>query len=173
MLVKIGRNWNPVDSAGGNVKWYSYFGKQYGRSPQNKHRISMTLNRNENKQIHRMTQQFHFQCMCAQSCPTLCNPLDHSPSGCSVHGIFQARILEWVATSSSRGSSQPRDCTCISCVSCIFFTTEPPEKPPLPSIYPKELKAGTQRDNCILMYIVVLFIIAKRVKELKYPSADK
>ena len=43
--------------------------------------------------------------MCAksfQSCPTLCDPLDHSPPGSSVHGILQARILEWIATSSSR-----------------------------------------------------------------------
>ena len=42
-----------------------------------------------------------------------------SPSGCSVHGIFQARILEWVAFSSSRGSSQTRDQTHLSCISCI------------------------------------------------------
>ena len=40
--------------------------------------------------------------MCAQSCPTLCNPKDYSPPGYSVHGIFQARILEWVAISYSR-----------------------------------------------------------------------
>ena len=44
-----------------------------------------------------------------QSCPTLCNPVDHSPLGSSVHGILQARILEWVVISFSRGSSQPRD----------------------------------------------------------------
>ena len=79
----------------------------------------MKLNRNENKQIHRMIQQFHFYRMHAQSCPTLCDSLDRSPSASSVHGIFQARILEWVATSSSRGSSQPRDRTHVSCVSCI------------------------------------------------------
>ena len=48
-------------------------------------------------------------CVCAQSCLTLCNPMDCSPPGSSVHGIFQARILEWVAISSSRGSSQPRN----------------------------------------------------------------
>ena len=51
----------------------------------------------------------------AQSCLTLCHPKDCSPPGSSVHGIFQARILEWVAISSSRGSSQPRDWTCVSC----------------------------------------------------------
>jgi hypothetical protein len=55
----------------------------------------------------------------AQSCPALCNPLDCSPPGSSVHGILQARILEWVAMPSSSGPSQPRDRTHISCVSCI------------------------------------------------------
>ena len=44
-----------------------------------------------------------------QLCPTLCNPMDHSPLGVSVHGILQARILELVARPSSRISSQPRD----------------------------------------------------------------
>ena len=47
----------------------------------------------------------------AQSCPTLCNPMDCSLPGSFVHGIFQARILEWVAISFSRRSSQPRDQT--------------------------------------------------------------
>ena len=53
----------------------------------------------------------------SQSCPTLCNPLDCSPSGSSVHETLQVRILKWVAMPSSRGSSQPRDQTCISYVS--------------------------------------------------------
>ena len=44
-----------------------------------------------------------------QSCPTLCDPVHYSQPGSSVHGILQARILEWVAISFSRGSSQPRD----------------------------------------------------------------
>ena len=51
----------------------------------------------------------------AQLCLTLCDPMDRSPPGSSVHGILQARILEWVAIPSSRGSSQPRDRTCVSC----------------------------------------------------------
>ena len=66
-----------------------------------------------------------------QSCLTICKPVDYNQSDPSVHGILQARILEWVAISSSRGSSQPRNWTRISCVSCIagrFFTTEPPGK---------------------------------------------
>ena len=52
----------------------------------------------------------------AQLSLTLCDPMDCSPPGSYVHRIFQARILEWVAISSSRGSSQPRDGTCISCI---------------------------------------------------------
>ena len=48
-----------------------------------------------------------------------CDPMNYSPPGSSVHGIFQARVLEWVAISCSRGSSGPRDWTCISWVSCI------------------------------------------------------
>ena len=52
----------------------------------------------------------------AQSCPAVCDPMDCSPPGSSVHGILQARILEWAAISSSRRSSQPRDQTQVSCV---------------------------------------------------------
>ena len=54
-------------------------------------------------------------CLVAKSCPTLCNPIDCSPPG-SVHGISQARTLEWVATSFSRGSSQSKNWTHISCI---------------------------------------------------------
>ena len=73
-------------------------------------------------------------CVCSvvQLCLTLCKPMDGSPPGSSVHGIFQATILGQVAISSSRGSSWPRDQTHISCISCtgrrIFFHT-PPEDP--------------------------------------------
>ena len=52
-----------------------------------------------------------------QSCPTLCDPIDGSPPGSSVHGILQARTLEWVAMPSSKGSSQPRDQTHIFYIS--------------------------------------------------------
>ena len=60
-------------------------------------------------------------CMHAKSlqlCLTLCNPMDCSPPGSSVPGILQARILEWVAIPSSRGSSQHRDRTLVSYTSC-------------------------------------------------------
>ena len=57
--------------------------------------------------------------LCAQSRSTLGDPMDCSPPGSSVHRIFQARILEWVAISSSRGSSQLTDQACVSCSSCL------------------------------------------------------
>ena len=55
----------------------------------------------------------------AQFCPTLCDPMDCSPPSSSVHGILQARRVEWVAMPSSRGSSRPRDQTHIFCVCCL------------------------------------------------------
>ena len=58
----------------------------------------------------------------AQSCLTLCNPMDCSLPGSSVHGIFQARILEWVVISFSRGSSRPRDRTRVSLIVGRRFT---------------------------------------------------
>ena len=54
----------------------------------------------------------------AQSCPTLCDPMD-----CTVHGILQARILEWVTIPFSKGSSQPRDQTQVSLILGRFFTS--------------------------------------------------
>ena len=54
-----------------------------------------------------------------QLCLTLCNTMDCSLRGSSVLGILQAGILEWVAMPSSRGSPLPRDCTLLSCVSCV------------------------------------------------------
>ena len=63
----------------------------------------------------------------AQSCPALCHPVDCSLPGSSVHGMSQA--WEWVATSFSGGSSQPRDRTCGFCTASRFFITETPGKP--------------------------------------------
>ena len=59
----------------------------------------------------------------AQSCPALCDPMDCSPPGFSIHGIFQAWVLEWVAISFSRGSSRPSNWTRVSCVADRHFTT--------------------------------------------------
>ena len=61
-------------------------------------------------------------CLVAKLCPTLCDPMDCSPPGSSVHGISQATILEWVAISFSRGFSKPRDQTHISCLTGGFLS---------------------------------------------------
>ena len=58
-------------------------------------------------------------CVCIQSCPTLYNPMDGNPPGSSLHKTSQARVVEWVAISSPRVSSWPRDSTHVSRVSCI------------------------------------------------------
>ena len=57
-----------------------------------------------------------------QSCPTLCDPTNCSPQSSSIHVILQTRILEWIAISFSRGSSQPRDRTRVSHIAARFFT---------------------------------------------------
>ena len=92
-----------------------------------------------------MTLQFSFPlvwqpwrpCVCMSACsviqlnPTPCHPMDYSPPGSSVHGILQARLLEWVAISFSRGSSWPRDQTTSLTSSALegrFFTPLPPGK---------------------------------------------
>ena len=58
----------------------------------------------------------------AQLCPTLCDPMDCSLPGSSVHGIFLARVLKWIDIFYSRGSSQPRDWTRVSCIAGGCFT---------------------------------------------------
>ena len=71
----------------------------------------------------------------AQSCPILCDPMDCSPQGSSVHELLQARILEWVTIPSFRGSSRLRDWTRVSCTAGGFFTIwatrEAPREPRL------------------------------------------
>ena len=77
---------------------------------------------------------FKFSCLfydptlVIQSCPTLCNPMDYSLIGSSVHGILQARILEWVVIPFSRGSSWPRDWTWVFCMQVGSLPSEPPGK---------------------------------------------
>ena len=87
--------------------------------------------------------------------PTCCDPMDCSRPGSSVLGISQARILEWVAISFSRGSSWPRDWTCVSCLAGKFFTTEPQGKI-LSSLYypiiPLILRYETTNNLAALYY---------------------
>ena len=68
-------------------------------------------------------------CLVIQLCPTLCDPMDCSPPGSSVHGILQVRILEWIALPSSRGSSQPRGRTRSPALQADSLSSEPPGKP--------------------------------------------
>ena len=79
---------------------------------------------------HQLPEFTQTQCMCKVKSEVAhsLRPVECSPPSSSVHGIFQARILEWVAISFSRGSSQSRDQTCISCLAGRFFTTEPSGK---------------------------------------------
>ena len=101
-------------------------------------------------------------CVRAQSLQfftTLCDPTDCSPPGSSVRGISQAKILEWVAISFSRGSSQPRDWICVSCISCVtgrLFTAEPPGKPLSHTEYYKIL-------SIVLSLELLLFILCRVV----------
>ena len=57
-----------------------------------------------------------------QSCLTLCDPMDYSPPGSSVHGVLQVRILRWAAIPFSKGSSWPKDGTWVSCIAGGLFT---------------------------------------------------
>ena len=103
-----------------------------------------------------------------QSCPTLCNPMNCSLPGSSVHGIFQAGILEWVAISFSRGSSQPRDQTWVSHIASRFFTTGPPREkltleketwkdqeryPESSKRIPRQGLLGRQSGSCVRHYL--------------------
>ena len=82
-----------------------------------------------------------------------------SPPGSSVHGISQARILEWVAISFSRGFSQPRDQSYISCLTDGLFTTEPPGKPGLVSNSPLSITTlsytGVQINLCWINHLYI------------------
>ena len=88
------------------------------------------------------------------SCPTLCDPKDCSPPGSSVHGILQARILEWVAISSSKGSSQPRDRNCVSCLQAASLPLSQQGRPltdtdfsSMPTVVRAELTLGWQQHH--------------------------
>ena len=94
-----------------------------------------------------------------QSCPTLWDLVDCSPPGFSIRGILQARILEWVAMTFSRGSSRPRDWTRISGDSCVagrFFTAEPPGKPLF--CLARENKAPKSWFHFYCFYVVMTWV---------------
>ena len=74
---------------------------------------------------HKYMQGKKVQALVALSCLTLHDLMDYSPTGSSIHGILQARILEWVAIPFSRGSSQSRDRSQVSCIAGQIFTIRP------------------------------------------------
>ena len=105
----------------------------------------------------------------AQSCPTLCDPIDCDPLGSSVHGILQARILEWVAIPFSRGSPQPRNQIRVSCIAGRFFTVWATREAPIEikciiNIMrlncPQTILLPSPRKNCLLWN---WFLVPKRL----------
>ena len=99
-----------------------------------------------------------------QSCPNLCNPMDCSLPGSSIHGIFQARILEWVAFPFSRRSSQPRDWTWVSRIVGRCFTVWATRE------VPKKCNAKECSNNCTIALIshvskVMLKVLQARLEQ--------
>ena len=74
------------------------------------------------REMYSIYPEFNESALVAQSCLTICDLIDCSSLGSSVHGILQARILQWVALPSSKWSSRPRDWTTVSCFAGGFFT---------------------------------------------------
>ena len=129
----------------------------------------------------------------SQSCPTLCNPVDCSPPSSSVHGILQARIVEWIAISFSRGifptwGLNPGLPHCRQTLYCL----EPPEKPSMKVLHTKKKvkrelpydsailflgiypdKTLNAKDPCTPMFIAALFAIAKTWNQPKCPATEK
>ena len=116
-----------------------------------------------------------------QSCPTLCNPVDCSPPGSSLRVILQARVLEWVAISFSRGSSWPRDGTWVSRIAGRFFTVWATREAPrasgflqkqfLPSgSLPRKGEVGDKtRQPELLTLLVYCCLVAKSCPTLLWP----
>ena len=92
----------------------------------------------------------------AQSCPTLCDPMDRNLPGSAVHGIYQARILEWAAISFSRGSSQPRDRNRVSCTADRCFTVWATREALIPPLIQPFNESGLQ---CKIPEILLPFTI--------------
>ena len=101
-----------------------------------------------------------YVCIHTQLCLTLCDTMDYSPPGSSVHGILQIRLLEWVAMPCSRGSSQPMDRTCISCIEGRFLTTEPSGNRII-----FHLAVCIKIQTCLLLYIAHLFFSLSNIPD--------
>ena len=86
------------------------------------------MNEKHSVKIGKLIYEYIVVVLITRLCLPLSDSMDHKPPGPTVHGISQARILEWVVISFSRESSQPRDPTRVSCIVGGLFTTEPPGK---------------------------------------------
>ena len=124
--------------------------------------------------LHRLFKTLRLKRLCfmrvlfAQLYPILCNPMDCNPPGSSVRGISQAKILERIAISSSKGSSQPRDQTQTSCIADGFFAMNPCEPPERSTEWQSFLRLGnlpkaTQlaSDKCRTILFIELFAMSK------------
>ena len=101
-----------------------------------------------------------------QLCPTHCDPTDCSPPGSSVHGILQARILMWVAIPSSRGSSQSRDQTWVTCLIGRLFTiwaTKEASDLILCAYIYQQLSNAQDTIHTYLLQFRILFTLKKKV----------
>ena len=101
--------------------WMVFFGKKK-KKHYLKHDVFLNRSGWQEWQWGGLRCKWHPESEVAQSYPTLYDPMDCSPPGSYIHGIFQARILEWVAISFSRGSSRPRDRTRVSHIVGRLFT---------------------------------------------------
>ena len=100
-------------------------------------------------------------CSVAESRPTLCNPMDCNLPGSSVHGILQARILEWVAISSSRGSSQSGDQTCVSMSPALAGGSLPLRqagKPTRYRVWPKQQRTTKAKVYQPLLRVIYIYM---------------
>ena len=109
----------------------------------------------------------------ARLCLTLCDSRDLSPPGSSVHEILQARILEWVAISFSRGSSWPRDWTwgLLHCRQIFFFLpSEPPGKLRLIQTHLEKVTFGSEIKSWILLNVMDILYAALSKQDIARPS---
>ena len=133
------------------VSWCSRYGKHEEVPPKSKIRAAIWSSNPTPEHTSGQTSKAE----AAQSYPILCDPMDCSPPGSSVHGILQAVILEWVIIPFFRGYSPPRDWTCTAGRFFIIWATI------------------NQKDKCIPMFTAALIKAAKTWKQLKCPSADE
>ena len=118
-------------------------------------------------------------CVCVlvtQSFLIICDFMDCSLPGSSVHGILQARILVWVAIPFSRGYSWPRDQIQVSCTAGRFFTvwaTREVHMIQQSQCWAYTLRKPELRDTCTPVFITALFIVARTWKQPRCPSTDE